>query len=131
MSYREQKYTKYLGLDLWIGTWNVNGKKVEEDISKWLFAEGSQRTDIFVLGLEEMVDLTASTVVSESQSQKRSQMWLEMVQTALRQSRQSDVAAFNRCEPRRMSTTACLPRFWWACFSVCLPMCRFVRPFRM
>ena len=131
MSCREQKYTKYLGLDLWIGTWNVNGKKVEEDISKWLFAGGSQRTDIFVLGLEEMVDLTASTVVSESQSQKRSQMWLEMVQTALRQSRQSDVAAFNLCKPRRMSTTVCLPRSWWVCFSVCLPMCRFVRPSKM
>ena len=86
---------------MWIGTWNVNGKKVEEDISKWLFAGGSQRTDIFVLGLQEMVDLTASTVVSESQSQKRSQMWLEMVQTALRPSRQSEVSSFIRSESQK------------------------------
>lgn len=34
----EQQYTSYLGLDIWLGTWNVNGKKVDEDISAWLFA---------------------------------------------------------------------------------------------
>ncbi len=32
-----------------------------------------------------MVDLTASTVVSESQSQKRSQVWLEKIQHTLHQ----------------------------------------------
>lgn len=38
MTRREQQYTSYLGLDIWLGTWNVNGKKVDEDISDWLFA---------------------------------------------------------------------------------------------
>lgn len=38
MSLSEQQYTSYLGLDIWLGTWNVNGKKVDEDISAWLFA---------------------------------------------------------------------------------------------
>ena len=32
-----------------------------------------------------MVDLTASTVVSESQSQKRSQVWLEKIQHTVHQ----------------------------------------------
>ena len=91
---REQRYTKYLGLDLWIGTWNVNGKKVEEDISKWLYAGGGQHVDMFVLGLEEMVDLTASTVVSESQSQKRAQIWLDMVQTALHKAKRTEVGEY-------------------------------------
>ena len=78
-----------MGLDLWIGTWNVNGKKVEEDISTWLYAGGEQHVDLFVLGLEEMVDLTASTVVSESQSQKRAQIWLDMIQTTQSQTNRS------------------------------------------
>lgn len=38
---REQKYTSYLGLDVWIGTWNVNGKKINEDITPWLCAGGA------------------------------------------------------------------------------------------
>ena len=88
---REQLYTKYLGLDLWLGTWNVNGKKVEEDISDWLLAGGDKNVDMFVLGLEEMVDLTASTVVSESQSQKRAQIWLEMIHTRLQKAKRSEV----------------------------------------
>ena len=34
---------------------------------------------MYVVGLEEMVDLTATTVVLEAQSQKRAGVWLEMV----------------------------------------------------
>ena len=69
----------------------MNGNKVEEDISSWLYAGGEQHVDMFVLGLEEMVDLTASNVVSESQSQKRAQIWLDMVQMALRKAKRTDV----------------------------------------
>ena len=39
-----------------------------------------------MIGLEEMVDLTASTVVSESQSIKRSQQILEAIQSVLNRS---------------------------------------------
>ena len=38
---------------------------------------------MYVVGLEEMVDLTATTVVMETQSQKRAKEWLEMIGTAL------------------------------------------------
>ena len=38
ITFREKLYTSYLSLDLWVGTWNVRGKKVEQDISDWLFA---------------------------------------------------------------------------------------------
>ena len=85
----ELEYTSYLGLDIWIGTWNINGKRVEQVIPSWLFASGSGKTDIFVIGLEEMVDLTASTVVSESQSIKRSQQILEAIQAVLNRSSNS------------------------------------------
>ncbi len=49
-----------------------------------------------MLGLEEMVDLTASTVVSESQSQKRSQLWLDKIQTTLHRMYHNPVALADR-----------------------------------
>lgn len=44
-----------------------------------------------MVGLEEMVDLTATTVVLEAQSQKRASVWLDMVSNALNKNAKSDV----------------------------------------
>ena len=65
-------------------------------IGPWLFAGGKgnvisrhfsyKQTDIFVIGLQEMVDLTATTVVSESQSMKRSQTWIDAISSVLNES---------------------------------------------
>lgn len=49
------------------------------------------QADIYVVGLEEMVDLTATTVVLEAQSQKRAGVWLEMVSNALNRHAKNDV----------------------------------------
>lgn len=46
---------------------------------------------MYVVGLEEMVDLTATTVVLEAQSQKRAGVWLDMVSNALNRGAKSDV----------------------------------------
>ena len=46
----EQQYTSYLGLDIWLGTWNVNGKKVDEDISAWLCDGGAMHASDTVMG---------------------------------------------------------------------------------
>lgn len=43
----EQQYTSYLGLDIWVGTWNVNGKKIDENITPWLCAGGANHVDFF------------------------------------------------------------------------------------
>lgn len=47
---------------------------------------------MYVVGLEEMVDLTATTVVLEAQSQKRAGVWLEMVSNALNRNAKNDVS---------------------------------------
>ena len=44
-----------------------------------------------MVGLEEMVDLTATTVVLESQSQKRAAVWVDMVNKALNRTAKSEV----------------------------------------
>lgn len=50
---------------------------------------------MYVVGLEEMVDLTATTVVLEAQSQKRAGVWLEMVSNALNRGAKNDVDSLN------------------------------------
>lgn len=50
---------------------------------------------MYVVGLEEMVDLTATTVVLEAQSQKRAGVWLDMVSNALNRGAKSDVCFFS------------------------------------
>lgn len=32
----EPEYTTLRDLKLWLGTWNVNGKKIDENINIWL-----------------------------------------------------------------------------------------------
>ena len=44
-----------------------------------------------MVGLEEMLDLTATTGVLESQSQKRAAVWVEMVEKALNRTAKSEV----------------------------------------
>lgn len=48
---------------------------------------------MYVVGLEEMVDLTATTVVLEAQSQKRAGVWLDMVSNALNRGAKNDVVS--------------------------------------
>lgn len=48
---------------------------------------------MYVVGLEEMVDLTATTVVLEAQSQKRASVWLDMVSNALNRGAKNDVVS--------------------------------------
>ena len=50
---------------------------------------------MYVVGLEEMVDLTATTVVLEAQSQKRAGVWLEMFSNALNRNAKTDVIFFS------------------------------------
>lgn len=84
----EPEYNTFRDLKLWMGTWNVNGKRIDENINHWLTGSitGVPTADMYVIGLEEMVDLTATTVVMETQSQKRALVWLEMIGNALNKS---------------------------------------------
>ena len=98
--YSEPEYTTFRELKLWMGTWNVNGKKIDENINIWMTGSvtGKPTADIYVVGLEEMVDLTATSVVLEAQSQKRAGIWLEMISNALNKSAKTDVGVRRRNE---------------------------------
>lgn len=73
---------------LFVGTWNINGKMPRENLSEWLTAGadadgGLNLPDIYVVGLQEMVDLTATNVALQAQSGKRAKDWCSMLETIL------------------------------------------------
>lgn len=71
---------------MFIGTWNINGKKIKEDPYPWLVKgspSGKPDADIYVIGFEEMVDLTAATVVLAMESEERSHQWVDKLQECL------------------------------------------------
>ena len=64
MTEHEQEFTERKDIDVFVGTWNVNGKKVNEDLSPWLRPRGQgKRPDVYVIGFQEMVELNAQSVL--------------------------------------------------------------------
>ncbi|VDK69653.1 unnamed protein product [Onchocerca ochengi] len=84
---RKMEMVENVPLTVWVGTWNVNGGKNFSDIAfrnqtnlaDWLFpqhfpglaGENATMPDIYVVGLEEIIDLNASNIVSASTTNQR------------------------------------------------------------
>lgn len=80
---REIAYSYTENVNLWFGTWNVNGECNEKEIELFLKTSFSLPPDIFVLGLEEMVPLNISTVLLNVEVEKRKNTWINLVQSIL------------------------------------------------
>ena len=78
---RTDEYTKWSDYDIFVGTWNVNGK-VPKRIKPWL--KMSRAPHIYVLGLQEMVDLSTLNVVSDQITASRCLAWEQRVPKSLR-----------------------------------------------
>jgi hypothetical protein len=83
---REAEFTEYRPLRLFVGTYNVNGKVPKEDLGPWLCESGLDEAsipDVYVCGLQEMVDLTATNVALQTQCGKRAKDWSSLLETTL------------------------------------------------
>ena len=80
---RETAYSYTENVNLWFGTWNVNGECNKKEIELFLKTSFSLPPDIFVLGLEEMVPLNISTVLLNVEVEKRKNTWINLVQSIL------------------------------------------------
>ncbi|KAJ9068326.1 hypothetical protein DSO57_1029940 [Entomophthora muscae] len=58
MQAREDQFTTYDQMRLFVGTWNVNGKYATQSLSPWLLDGNEEEPDIYVLGFQEL-DLSA------------------------------------------------------------------------
>lgn len=91
MKEREDEFTETVSARVFCGTWNVNGKVIkDEGLEDWLVPaespysiNGIPTADIYVVGFQEMVDLTVVNVAVDTKSQQRSQFWQERIAECL------------------------------------------------
>ncbi|XP_078412968.1 LOW QUALITY PROTEIN: synaptojanin-2-like [Cetorhinus maximus] len=100
MCERQVEYTNIKGVRISIGTWNVNGGKQfrsnmlsSVELSSWLLDSFKQNgtpkfqdnesypPDIFAIGFQEMVELSAGNIVNASTTNKKA--WAEQLQKAI------------------------------------------------
>ena len=62
---REHEFTKTKTINVFTGTWNVNGKQVDEDLTDWLKPSSQDHVsvDVYVIGFQEMVELNTQSVL--------------------------------------------------------------------
>jgi inositol-1,4,5-trisphosphate 5-phosphatase len=67
------KYTCSQELNIFIGSWNVAGSQIKDDINllDWLRPKSMDKTpDIYCIGLQEIVELNAGNVLISSNSNR-------------------------------------------------------------
>ncbi|XP_027702434.1 synaptojanin-2 isoform X2 [Vombatus ursinus] len=102
MSERQLEFTNFKRIRIAMGTWNVNGGKQFRsnllgtgELTDWLldspklsgateFQDDSSPADIFAVGFEEMVELSAGNIVNASTTNRK--MWGEQLQKAISRS---------------------------------------------
>eukprot|EP00946_MAST-07B_sp_MAST-7B-sp1_P004233 g4233.t1 len=90
---REAEFTAFRKMSVFVGTFNANGKKpvgIRAGIVDWLRDGNSGRgsaplADIYVIGFQEIVDLSAANVLADGQSASRTTTWAELVHQTLNQ----------------------------------------------
>eukprot|EP00611_Tribonema_gayanum_P020863 TRINITY_DN389_c1_g2_i1.p1 TRINITY_DN389_c1_g2~~TRINITY_DN389_c1_g2_i1.p1 ORF type:complete len:728 (+),score=235.71 TRINITY_DN389_c1_g2_i1:124-2307(+) len=88
----ESEEKKQLSLRIFAGTWNIAGEMLStaEDLEEWLGVEvcpGESPPDLFAIGFQEVIDLSAGNVVADSfldnQSRTNARRWLELIENYL------------------------------------------------
>ena len=85
LSSHKKLYTEQQNLQISILTWNCAGNpppSSDWDISDVIIDERNMYSDIFVVGLQEMVNLKVKEVL-QKKDKKRSQLWESLIQNAL------------------------------------------------
>ncbi|KAJ1445468.1 Endonuclease/exonuclease/phosphatase [Pelagophyceae sp. CCMP2097] len=86
MEARLDAFARGVDCNVVCASWNVNGKNAPSlgvDLKPWLRAQGALAADLFAVGLQEMVDLTAVNVVADTKSAKRAEQWKDLLEQAL------------------------------------------------
>ncbi|GMH76240.1 hypothetical protein TrLO_g4041 [Triparma laevis f. longispina] len=89
LAQRQSEFTTFSSINLFIGTWNVNAKKLDFDdpnlLTSWLFPPENNGVlpDIVAVGFQEIVDLNAVNVAVDSKAKQRSELWQEQIHKCL------------------------------------------------
>lgn len=80
----KDEYISQSTANILVGTFNANGMSRKSDLSKWLFPIGDKfKPDIVVLGLQEVIELTAGSILNADYS--KSTFWQNLVSDCLNQ----------------------------------------------
>ena len=90
---REAEFTAFRKMSVFVGTFNANGKKpvgVTPGVVDWLRnghagRGGAPLSDVYVIGFQEIVDLSAANVLADGQSAARTTAWSELLHQTLNQ----------------------------------------------
>ena len=103
MHEREADFTEHVPIRCLACTWNVNGKKSQEDLQSWLMLDSVDSEDdlpcVYAIGFQEIVDLNAANVVRDSSSKDRSSFWAARLSETL--NRAADKLKQPNRKPRR------------------------------
>ncbi|ODQ77214.1 hypothetical protein BABINDRAFT_17198, partial [Babjeviella inositovora NRRL Y-12698] len=77
----EGKFTTYDKATVFTGTYNVNGLATADDLTEWLFPDENAGLlpDMYVLGLQEIIPLTAGNFISGTPSASNASYWEALV----------------------------------------------------
>lgn len=76
----EEEYIKYKSIQIYCGTYNVNGKQPDEGLAPWLCLNDKQ-IDIYAIGFQELVDLTTANLLLKNDLNE--QYWINFVENEL------------------------------------------------
>ncbi|CDR46242.1 CYFA0S22e01640g1_1 [Cyberlindnera fabianii] len=69
---RKKEYSSSRTIKLFAGTFNVNGEAIDDlDISSWIYPYDDETYDVVVIGLEEVIELTASKMIVTDHKKQR------------------------------------------------------------
>ncbi|SCW02439.1 LAFE_0F06458g1_1 [Lachancea fermentati] len=78
------KFTSMSTINIFVGTYNVNGLTKKADLSEWLFPIGDKfKPDVVVLGMQEVIELSAGSILNADYS--KSSFWQNLVNQCLNQ----------------------------------------------
>eukprot|EP01084_Bolivina_argentea_P265255 449540_1 len=80
------KFTTKKTINIFIGSWNVNGKKPKDAIESWLLDQKTFDADIYVLGFQEIVELNTakSWVPFLNRRNDANEPWEDLIEQTLK-----------------------------------------------
>ena len=71
-------------MNIFVGTYNVNAKKLDGSLNNWLLANGRESVDVYALGFQEIVELNAINVgIDGTKTTQRAQYWQDKIRESL------------------------------------------------
>ncbi|CAN6645717.1 polyphosphatidylinositol phosphatase Inp53p [Trichomonascus vanleenenianus] len=73
---RRQEFSSQRDISIFAGTFNLNGKFCDQDLSPWLFPHG-EACDLYLIGFQEIVELTPGQILNTDPGKR--EMWEKRV----------------------------------------------------